>query len=230
MTVHEVYRCPTCLGRLIEQPESLRCERCNVAYPVNDMVSDFMRGAYYDQFDESTTLTDEHLRALEGASARISDYYAPLLSRSQRILDAGCGNGVSVDLLVRDGHDAWGIDSSSLRRFQWRDRQHRDRLAVADGASLPFEDGYFDVVLCSGVIEHVGVEEIGGDQYRVRALPHRDDARRSFLSGLLRVLAPGGTLYLDFSQRSVSHRLLAQHARRIRALPLRARRISPNVC
>lgn len=202
-----MYRCPACLGQLVEQPQSLNCKRCEVIYPVNDSVSDFVRGAYYDQFDENTTLTDEHLRALQreldGASARISEYYAPLLARSgnhlsQRILDAGCGNGISVDLLVRDGYDAWGIDSSSLRRAQWRDRQHRHRLAVADGANLPFDTGYFDVVLCSGVIEHVGVEEGGGEQYRVRTLPHRDDARRSFLSGLLRVLTPGGTLYLDF--------------------------------
>lgn len=202
-----MYRCPTCLGYLIEQPESLHCKRCDILYPVGDSITDFVRGAYYDQFDENTILTAEHLHGLEreigGAASRITDYYSPLLLRSgkmppQRVLDAGCGNGVSVDLLVREGHDAWGIDSSSLRRSQWRDREHRARLAVADGARLPFENGYFDVILCSGVMEHVGVEEGGGEQYTVRVLPDRDDARRSFLSGLLRVLAPGGTVYLDF--------------------------------
>jgi SAM-dependent methyltransferase len=198
-----VYRCPICLGLLTAATDSLRCDRDDIDYPVIDHIADFMRGAYYDQFDENTILTAEHRQALErendGAIARINDFYLPLIKGSSlRILDAGCGNGISVDLLTAAGHDAYGIDSSALRRWQWRERVHRERLAVADGAKLPFADKYFHVLLCSGVLEHVGVEEIGGDEYRVKPLPNRDEARRAFLAGLLRVLAPGGTLYLDF--------------------------------
>jgi SAM-dependent methyltransferase len=182
---------------------SLRCDSEDVEYPVVDGIADFMRGDYYDQFDENTILSAEHRQALErendGAIARINDFYLPRIGESSlRILDAGCGNGISVDLLTATGHDAYGIDSSALRRWQWRERIHRERLTVADGAKLPFADAYFHVLLCSGVLEHVGVEEMGGDEYRVRPLPNRDAARRAFLAGLLRVLAPGGTLYLDF--------------------------------
>ncbi|MBV9069210.1 MAG: class I SAM-dependent methyltransferase [Acidobacteria bacterium] len=199
----DVYRCPNCLGPLLDQPDSLRCDREDIDYPVIDHIADFMRGNYYDQFDENTILTAEHRQALErendGAISRINDFYLPLIKASSlRILDAGCGNGISVDLLTAAGHDAYGIDSSALRRWQWRERVHRERLAVADGAKLPFADAYFHVVLCSGVLEHIGVEEMGGDEYRVKPLPNRDEARRAFLGGLLRVLAPGGTLYLDF--------------------------------
>jgi len=224
-----VYRCPSCLGALTwpgsagvppagddslpgenggrdaraPRIDSLRCDREGINYAVVDLIADFMRGNYYDQFDESTVLTAEHRQALErendGAIARINDFYLPLIGGSAlRVLDAGCGNGISVDLLTAAGHDAYGIDSSALRRWQWRERVHRERLAVADGAKLPFPDAYFDVLLCSGVLEHVGVEESGGDEYCVRPLPNRDDGRRAFLAGLLRVLAPGGTLYLDF--------------------------------
>lgn len=199
----DVYRCPSCLGALTAGSNSLRCESENIEYPVVDQIADFMRGAYYDRFDENTILTAEHRQALErendGAIARIKDFYLPRIGGSGlRILDAGCGNGISVDLLTSAGHDAYGIDSSALRRWQWRERVHRERLAVADGAKLPFADAYFHVLLCSGVLEHIGVEEIGGEEYRVKPLPDRDAARRRFLAGLLRVLAPGGTLYLDF--------------------------------
>jgi SAM-dependent methyltransferase len=182
--------------------DSLRCDREDIHYPVVDRIADFMRGNYYDQFDENTILTAEHRQALErendGAIARINDFYLPLIGAKRRVLDAGCGNGISVDLLTAAGHDAYGIDSSALRRWQWRERSHREGLAVADGAKLPFADAYFDVLLCSGVLEHVGVEEMGGDAYRVKPLPNRDASRRAFLAGLLRVLAPGGTLFLDF--------------------------------
>jgi len=199
----DVYRCPNCFGPLTAGTDSLRCDAENIDYPVVDQIADFMRGAYYDQFDENTVLTAEHRLALErendGAIARINDFYLPRIgTNGLRILDAGCGNGISVDLLTAAGHDAYGIDSSALRRWQWRERVHRDRLAVADGAKLPFADAFFQVMLCSGVLEHVGVEEIGGDEYRVKPLPNRDAVRRAFLAGLLRVLTPGGTLYLDF--------------------------------
>lgn len=194
------YRCPACIGALTEE---LHCVRCNVTYPVRDDIAEFSGGRYYDQFDESTVLTGEHREALDremdGAVARIRDYYLPKVGASPlRVLDAGCGNGVSVDLLCEAGHDAYGIDLSALRRWQWRERRHRDHLAVADGAQLPFADGFFDVVLCSGVLEHIGVAELGGERYQVTVLPERDAARRAFLSSLLRVLKPGGALYLDF--------------------------------
>jgi SAM-dependent methyltransferase len=169
-------------------------------------VADFSGGKYYDHFDETTPLGAEHLRGLEleneGAVTRIESYYRPRIassySRGARILDAGCGNGISVDLLLGSGYKAWGIDLSALRRWQWRERSHPDHLAVADGARLPFSDNFFDVVLCSGVLEHVGVQELLDGGYEVTVLPERDAARRAFLTELLRVIAPGGTLYLDF--------------------------------
>ena len=139
--------------------------------------------------------------------SRIEGFYLPLLrsfarkrgsARPLRVLDCGCGNGLSVDLLNETGLDAWGNDLSKLRRWQWRERQSRDRLSLADGARLPFPDRFFDALICSGVLEHIGVRETGGETYRVAPLPARDAARKAFLGELLRVLTPGGRLWLDF--------------------------------
>jgi SAM-dependent methyltransferase len=200
---HAAYRCPTCRGQLDADSASLQCPKCGVTYPIENQIADFAGGAYYDNFTEASALAPEHLRGLElekdGATTRIATYYLPqIATRSRgRVLDAGCGNGISVDLLQSAGYEAWGVDLSLLRRWQWRERQHRDRLAVANGMRLPFADGFFDVVLSSGVIEHVGVQEFVSDKYTVTVLPDRDAQRRAFLIELLRVLAPGGALYLD---------------------------------
>lgn len=193
--------CPACRHELTEEPSGFRCSRCERRFPVEHGIADFAEGAYYDQFDESTVLGAEHVEGLrleyDGTRRRILDFYVPLMRPgARRVLDCGCGNGLSVDLLMDAGFDAWGNDLSQLRKWQWRERKHRERLVVASALTLPFPDASFDVVISSGVIEHVGVAELA-HPYRVTPLPDRDVLRAAFLRELLRVLAPGGELFLD---------------------------------
>ena len=206
------YICPCCKGSLDLRADSLDCVSCKVSYPVDDEIADFSRGAYYDHFDAGNSqLSAEHERGLDdeliGTRARILDFYLPRLRSLReagsagdplRVLDCGCGNGLSVDLLRDAGFAAWGNDISMLRKWQWQRRVHRNRLFVADGATLPFPDGYFDVVISSGVLEHVGVRESAGPPYAVQALLERDSLRGRFLGELLRVTGSGGRVWLDF--------------------------------
>ncbi|HEY0140349.1 MAG TPA: methyltransferase domain-containing protein [Thermoanaerobaculia bacterium] len=185
--------------------ETLDCPNCGRAYPSTDGIADFSGGHYFDSFHDENELSAEARAGLEGevqgTLERIERYYGPLLRRGigkGRVLDSGCGNGLSVEVLRRHGFDAWGHDLSQLRRWQWRSLPHRDRLSVADGRKLPFADGFFDAVLSSGVIEHIGVEESrDGGTYTVRPTPSRDDDRRAYLRELLRVVKPGGVVFVD---------------------------------
>jgi SAM-dependent methyltransferase len=174
---------------------------------VEEGIADFSGGRYYDNFVPGQLLSEEERRGREneafGAAGRVA-FYRPLLDRLARerratrlrVLDCGCGDGLSVDLWSEAGFEAWGNDLSALRKWQWRERRSRDRLVVADSGKLPFAAGFFDAVICSGVLEHVGVAEEGGAAYRVRALPEKDASRRRFLGELLRV--SNGRLWLDF--------------------------------
>lgn len=100
-----------------------------------------------------------------------------------RVLDVGCGPGVMAEEIRNRGCSFWGVDPSSKmieicrRRFAGRDRVH---FHAGDALRLDFPESFFDGVLCMGVI----------DALRDRRLAIRE---------MLRVLKPGGTLILTFT-------------------------------
>jgi SAM-dependent methyltransferase len=192
---------------------SFGCGHCNKSYPVLSDVADFSGGHYYDNFTPGQALSESEMEGLSnelpGAAARIRGYYLPLLERERtaanrpsRVLDSGCGNGLSVDLLTDGGFESWGVDLSALRKWQWRERIRRDHLSCADSFRLPFADGFFDAIVCSGVLEHVGVRESREGRYRLTVLEDRDSERIRFLNEQVRVLAPRGVIWLDFPNGS----------------------------
>ncbi|MGA7617296.1 MAG: class I SAM-dependent methyltransferase [Thermoanaerobaculia bacterium] len=198
-------RCTRCRGSLVRDGGDLRCGSCGANWPIEHGIADFAEGAYYDQYEPGTELAPEHVAGLrlelEGTRRRIESYYLPHLVAGEttplRVLDCGCGNGLSVDLFAAAGIEGWGNDVSALRKWQWRERAHRERLVVASALDLPFDDGWFDAVISSGVIEHIGVDERMAERYEVRPRATRDEERTSFLRELLRVTRPGGQVWID---------------------------------
>ncbi len=94
----------------------------------------------------------------------------------ERALDLGCGSGEFTAALAEAGVAPVGVDvaQAALERARARHPGLDFRLVPIDGP-LPFEDGSFELVWASEVIEHVA-----------------DTAR--WLSEVRRVLVPGGRL------------------------------------
>jgi SAM-dependent methyltransferase len=63
-----------------------------------------------------------------------------------RLLDAGCGAGMAIQLAADLGATVAGIDASAALLQIARDRLPGARLEQGDLEALPFEDGSFDVV------------------------------------------------------------------------------------
>jgi SAM-dependent methyltransferase len=126
-------------------------------------------------------------------------------------LDAGCGDGRHLAAIAAAGYRparVVGVDISEriLETARATAAELKPELIRANLEALPLEDGAFDLVLCTQVIEHLLDAEAG-------------------MRELARVLRPGGTLILttDNRKRYVSRALAAPRTALVRALRLRHR-------
>ena len=72
-----------------------------------------------------------------------------------KILDCGCGIGMSLNFLLEDNYsNIFGTDISfdMLRQV---DNAAMDRLFLGDAMNLPVRNNFFDVVLCRGILHHL---------------------------------------------------------------------------
>ncbi len=78
------------------------------------------------------------------------------LPRGARILDVGCGDGVFTQFFAECGLEPMGTDiaEAGVRWARAHYPQLRFEVASLD-QRLPFDDGAFDALWCSEVIEHL---------------------------------------------------------------------------
>jgi ubiquinone biosynthesis O-methyltransferase len=149
-------------------------------------------GECYDQYEivQEIVLDCELKGALAKGKRWMESFRPELVWRlagdveGKKVLDIGCQYGVFSFFLAEKGAEVTGMDISQrwIARCQREasmkyDDKSFDFLA-GDAQELPFEDGSFDVVVCSEVIEHV-------------------DHPGNVLSEINRVLVPGGVLVLS---------------------------------
>ena len=140
-------------------------------------------GSFYDRIERVYDLTFK----LNGYGRSLDQYFTehPLpIFPEARILDAGCGTGTLTLALLRTIKapiklTALDLSASSMRtakKYVSKHNSHDQSVRFAQGniLALPFADGAFDLVVTSGVLEYVALDE--------------------GLSELARVISPGGYL------------------------------------
>lgn len=129
----------------------------------------------------------------EQKAAKIISLLSPeRIKAARRILEVGCGSGVIAGELARLGGDQVEVHAVDVEDNRVQPEGYHFQL-VTD-ATLPFEPGYFDIVISNYVIEHVANDE---DQ-----LVH--------LQEIARVLHADGVAYLGLPNR---WRLVEPHFR-----------------
>ena len=100
----------------------------------------------------------------------------------RRVLDYCCGDGQNTVFLAKNGADAFGIDISPVSIQNAKEKAEKKGLKnasflVMDAEKLEFEDNFFDLIVCSGVLHHLNIEKAYQE--------------------LSRVLKPGGKIICD---------------------------------
>lgn len=145
------------------------------------------------------TTADEYLRT----GARDADSIMDMLSGVgvvpddlTRVLDFGCAEGRVLRFFPRaEGSVRWGVDLNA-ERITWAQQHLSPPLLFATTTSaphLPFEDNHFDLVFGLSVFTHIS------------------DLADAWFLELLRVLRPGGHIWLTIHDRHTVEILLERH-------------------
>jgi SAM-dependent methyltransferase len=114
-------------------------------------------------------------------------------------LDAGCGAGTYMRMLVEEGQRVVGADYS-VPALQKGAGRNLGPVVAADVRALPFQGGMFDGVLCFGVMQAL------------------TDSRAA-VAELARQLKPGGELWLDALNAGCIVHIVERLRRRMRGKP-----------
>jgi 2-polyprenyl-6-hydroxyphenyl methylase/3-demethylubiquinone-9 3-methyltransferase len=144
----------------------------------------------YDTLAESWWQPGSQLHMLARMNPARFAYFDPIVGHWQglRVLDLGCGGGLTAACLARRGAIVVGVDLSQASLHVASHHARRNShcaivFACGRAEALPFADASFDVVWCTDVLEH---------------LPDVSAA----ITQITRVLKPGGLFLYDTINRT----------------------------
>ena len=120
----------------------------------------------------------------------ITKKYLPI-NPTTKVLDGGCGNGQFVYAFHELGYDAYGVDYAPETVARIRASFPKLQVTVSDVRKMDFPNNFFDGYWSIGVIEHFF------------------DGYKPILDEMLRVIRPGGYLFLTFPYFSPLRRFKA---------------------
>ena len=99
----------------------------------------------------------------ESVVSSLSDHFPTAFHPESKLLDIGFGSGRDLAVLVKQGHDCYGIDPTAELIDAAGGLHPELKGKLTQGALPDFEPpfrGHFDGVLCSAVLMHIPVDQL----------------------------------------------------------------------
>jgi SAM-dependent methyltransferase len=216
----QAYVCPKCKHDLgIEENGSYYCSNCAISYKLNDNYVDFIPDiAFYagevPKVDMELLINNidtvgfysalnlffkkfPHLRYYITNKRRVDWIYNILGSERKNCLDIGSGLGNISENLSFIFENVYSYEAVRERiEFQKRRFKNSKRsniyISRGNALSLPFKDNYFDLIVCNGVLEWIGMMNTEQNPRKTQL---------EFLCELKRVLKEDGKIYIGIENR-----------------------------
>jgi SAM-dependent methyltransferase len=89
------------------------------------------------------------------------EYLVRRVSREGRVLNIGAGTGLFEELALEKGLDVYSLDPNERIVSAIRSRlEMKEKAVVGYVQDIPFESGFFQTVVVSEVLEHLGEREL----------------------------------------------------------------------
>lgn len=79
-------------------------------------------------------------------------------TKTEQIIDIGCGTGINLDILKNYGKRIIGVDNSEVAISYAKERGYEDILLVNDISKLPYSDNTTGIITMLDVLEHLPEE------------------------------------------------------------------------
>jgi 2-polyprenyl-3-methyl-5-hydroxy-6-metoxy-1,4-benzoquinol methylase len=151
-----------------------QCQHDESIFQNIPLSADSIRSFYRDYYKKEYRQDLAQARPGRAANKQIDlqvDYISNLMPRGSKVLDVGCAEGRLVQLLRDKGFSSYGVEPSAMLVDVGRKTLGLDTLTHGEYAGHLFEKGHFDLIMSSGVIEHLS----SLDDYFAAAYGHLRD-------------------------------------------------------
>ncbi len=210
--------CPKCKTSVSTSPDGYFCQNCNRSYLLRDGYIDFVGESEFYAGEVSKKQMEVLIQEIDSlgydegitrffrqnplrdyvTNVRRIDWISHCLTKNNlRCLDIGSGLGNISENLSHIFKEVYSLEAVKERiEFQKRRFKNSNLTNVVivrgNALELPFPENYFDLVVCNGVLEWVGMMNSN--------IPPRE-AQLSFLREVKRVLSKTGCLYVGIENR-----------------------------
>ncbi len=167
--------CPVCKSELERKAKSFFRQQCSINYPCyqtsDDFIVDFKllnentcncnRDGKIEQKIHLEEIIKEkteknNLTRQTAKATRKAQKIKEEVGINHRVLDVGCGGGPYANLICKE-NEVYALDECPIRLLLDEDNalsKGYNLLCIGDGLQLPFADSFFDIVVCTEVLEH----------------------------------------------------------------------------